>query len=207
MSNNLPQIAAMAKTTTLTDPAAIAELMMGLPQLGMLDCDHALIAADAFMAALKNSPYGGKITENEISEVLDRTASQIVKESCSKTGVCSVVPAIGSCFSLFLDARFGADREQQIVMDAVTKVSQALTDLTGPVCCKAYVRAALGVASTLFAERFGIMLPQSPSAGICRWSDKHPYGCREDKCPYYQKASTPDIFSDAIHLKPTVCHS
>jgi hypothetical protein len=200
-------ISAMARTTTLTDPAAIAELMMGLPQLGMLDCDHAVIAAGAFMAALKNSPYGGKLTDKEVSEALDRTANQVVKESCSQTGVCGIIPAIGACFSLFLGVRFGADKEQQIAMDAATKVSQTLTDLTGPVCCKAYVRASLGMAATLFAERFGIMLPASPSASVCRWSDKHPYGCREEKCPYYQKLLYPDIFADSIHLKPTVCHS
>jgi len=200
-------IAVMARTTTLKDPAAIAELMMGLPQLPMLDCDHAFIAAGAFIAALKNSPYGGKITDNEICEAFGRTASRIVKESCAQTGVCCIIPAIGACFSLFIDVRFGSDREQQIVMDAVTKVSQALTNLTGPVCCKAYVRASLGVATTLFAERFGIMLPASSSATVCRWSDKHPFGCREDTCPYYQATSTPDIFADSIHLKPTACHS
>ena len=198
----------MARTTTLTDPATIAELMMGLPQLGMLDCDHAFIAAAAFMAALKNSPYGAKITESDVNEALDRAASQIVKGcSGSQTGVCGILPAIGSCFSLFLGLQFGSDREQQITMDAVTKVSQTLTDLTGPVCCKAYVRVSLGVAATLFGERFGIQLPQSPSAALCRSSDKHPYGCREEKCPYYQKAPAPDIFADSIHLKATVCQS
>lgn len=197
----------MARTTTLTDPAAIAGLMMGLPQLGMLDCDHAFIAAGAFMAALKNSPYGGRITENEVSEALDRTASRVVKESCSQTGVCGIIPAMGACFSLFLGVRFGSDREQQIAMDAATKVSQALTDLTGPVCCKAYVRTALGVAVTLFAERFGIMLPASPTADLCQSSEKHPFGCREEKCPYYQQSSTSDVFADRIHLKTTVCHS
>ena len=200
-------IAAMARTTALKDPVTIAELMMGLPQLGMLDCDHAIIAAGAFMAALKNSPYGGKITDKEVSEALDRTASQIVKESCALTGVCGIVPAMGACFSLFLGVRFGSVREQQIVMDAVTRVSQALTDLTGPACCKAYVRASLSVAATLFAERFGIMLPASPSASTCRSSDKHPYGCSSEKCHYYRQASTPDIFADSIHLKPTTCHS
>jgi len=202
-----PVIAAMARTTTLTDPAAVAELMMGLPQLGMLDCDHAFIVAGAFIAALRNSPYGARITDDVVSEALDRTAGQIVKESCARTGVCGILPAMGACFSLFLGVRYGSDREQQIVMDAVTKVSRALTDLNGPVCCKAYVRASLGVAATLFAERFGIMLPLSPSACVCRSSEKHPFGCREGTCPYYQQSSTPDIFADSIHLKTTVCRS
>jgi hypothetical protein len=62
-------IAIMTGTTTLTDPAAVAELMMGLPQLGMLDCDHAFVAAGAFMAALKNSPYGGRITASKDNRI------------------------------------------------------------------------------------------------------------------------------------------
>ena len=200
-------IAALTRTTTLKDPAAIAELMMGLPQLGMLDCDHAFIAAGALMAGIKNSPYGGKVGASEINDTFDRTARQLAKGSCSQTGVCSIIPAIGSCFSLFLNVPFGSDREQQLIMDAVIGVAQALRALTGPVCCKAYVRTSLGVASELFAERFGIILPVSPSAPLCRYPDKHPFGCREEKCPYYQKAASPDIFADSIHLKPTVCHT
>jgi len=190
----------------MTDPAEIAELMMGLPRLGMLDCDHAFIAAGAFMAALKNSPYGGKITIDQIKDVFARTASQVRKESCSRSGVCAIAPAIGACVSVFLGVRFGSDREQQILLDSVTRVSQALTDLAGPVCCKASVRAALSTASAIFAERFGIMLPQSP-APVCRSSEKHPFGCREERCQYFKKGPSADIFADSIHLKPTTCHS
>ena len=190
----------------MTDPAAIAELMMGLPKLAMLDCDHAFIAAGAFMAALKNSPYGGKITNDQISDVFARTGGQVKKESCSQTGVCGIVPAIGACVSVFLDVRFGSDREQQILMDSVTRVSQALTDLAGPVCCKAYLRAALSTARAIFAERFGIMLPLS-LAPVCRSSEKHPFGCREERCQYFKKGPSADIFADSIHLKPTTCQS
>jgi len=199
-------IETMAQTTGLTDPIRIAELMMGHPRIGMLDCDHTFIAAGAFMAALKNSPYGSKITDNEVREVLDRTARQTTRESCAQTGVCGIVPAMGACVALFLDVRFGSDREQQITMDAVTNISQALTDQTGPICCKAYVRVSISVASTFFAERFGILLPTSRTAVVCRSSEKHPFGCREGKCVYYLKPAR-DIFVDAIHLPRTVCRS
>ena len=43
-------------------------------------------------------------------------------------------------------------------MEAVTRVSRAIADLTGPSCCKAYVRASLPVAVDIFAEKFGIDL-------------------------------------------------
>jgi hypothetical protein len=191
--------------TAEKDPAVIAELLIGHPSLPMLGCEHAYIAAGALLAALRNSPYA-KIADKDIQEVFSRTAKQAIGGYCGLTGVCGVAPAIGACFSVFLEARCGSDSEQKIVMEAVIKVSQAIADLTGPSCCKAYVRAALDTAATLFAERFGIVLPVSKSPVACRHSSKHPHGCREEKCPYYQKESR-DIFADSIHLKPTACHS
>jgi hypothetical protein len=206
--DSMTMIGAVSFTTTSQDPVEIADFMMSHPALPMLGCEHAFIAAGAFMAALKNSPYGKeKITDQDIREVFDRTEKQAVGGYCGLTGVCGIMPAMGACFSVFLGARCGSDREQRITMDAVTRVSQAITELTGPSCCKAYVRAALGVAVNIFAERFGIVLPVAKSPIICRHSGKHPHGCREEKCPYYKKEENKDIFADSIHLPVTVCHS
>jgi len=91
-------------------------------------------------------------------------------------------------------------------MDAVVKVSQGIADLTGPSCCKAYVRSALSAAVAIFAERFGIVLPVARASAVCRDSDRHPHGCREEKCPYYQKPSR-DIFTDPANTKDTICRS
>jgi hypothetical protein len=193
--------------TELRDPIAIAELMIGHPNLPMLGCEHAYIAAGALMAALKNSPYGkGKITNADIREVLNRTARQAVGGYCGLTGVCGIAPAIGACFSMFLGSRCGSDTEQKITMNAVIRVSQAVAELTGPSCCKAYVRAALLEAVAIFAERFGIVLPVAKKSIVCKDSNRHPHGCREQRCPYYQKAAK-DIFTESIHLPITVCQS
>src|SRR5574337_810859 len=155
-------------TTGLQDPLEIAELMMGHPNLPMLGCEHAFIAAGALMAALRNSPYGtGKITNEVIREVFDRAAKQAVSGYCGLTGVCGIAPALGACFSIFLGASCGSDREQKLTMEGVVRVSRAIADLTGPSCCKAYVRAALRASVEAFAERFGIVLPVSSSPVIC----------------------------------------
>jgi hypothetical protein len=193
--------------TELHDPLATAELMMGHPGLPMLGCEHAFIAAGSLMSALKNSPYGkGKITDADIREVLDRTAKQAVGGYCGLTGVCGIAPAIGACFSVFLGSQCGSDTEQKIAMNAAIKVSQAIAELTGPSCCKAYVRAALSEAVTVFAERFGIVLPIATASIVCKDSSRHPHGCREQQCPYYQKPAA-DIFSDPIHLPLAACQS
>ena len=204
----MAMIEAVSFTTKAKDPFEIAELMIGHPALPMLGCEHAFIAAGAFMAAPKNTPYGaGKINDQGIRGGFARTTKQAAGGYCGLTGVCGVAPAVGACFSIFLGARCGSDTEQKITMDAVTRVSQAITDLTGPSCCKAYVRGSLDVAVNIFAERFGIALPAGKSPVICRHSGKHPHGCREEKCPYFKKEESSDVAADAIYLPITACHS
>lgn len=184
----------IARTSRSPDPVAIAEIMMSHPALPMLSCDHAYIAAGALMAALRNSPYGSKIGEAEVREAFARTAKQAHGGYCGLTGVCGVAPAIGACFSIFLGARCGSDREQRIVMEVVTQASRAITDLTGPSCCKAYVRSALAVAISMFAEKFGVVLPVKDAAIVCGHAQQHPHGCREERCPYFKKPAK-DIFA------------
>jgi hypothetical protein len=191
----------LALTSTSQDPLEIAELMMAHPLLPMLSCDHACVAAGALMAAIRNSPYG-KVSDEDIHEAFARTAQQARGGYCGLTGVCGIVPAIGAVFSIFLGARCGSDREQKIVMDAVTRISQAVTDLTGPSCCKAYVRAAIPVAAGLFAEKFGVVIPIKNSSPICTHASKHPHGCREERCPYYRRPSR-DIFAERTFIPGT----
>lgn len=200
-------ILGLALSTASQDPVAIAELMLDRPDLPMLGCEHAYIVAGALMAALRNSPYGkGRITEADLREVFDRTAKQAVSGFCGLTGVCGIAPAVGACFSLFLGARCGSDTEQKITMDAVVRVSQSIAGLTGPSCCKAYARAAISEAVEIFAERFGIVLPVASATVVCSDSARHPHGCREERCPYYQEPA-PDMFVDLVHMPAAVCRS
>ncbi|MEK6697976.1 MAG: DUF5714 domain-containing protein [Nitrospirota bacterium] len=196
----------LASTTELKDPVEIAELMMSHPGLPMLGCEHAYVAAGALLAALRNSPYGN-ITTGQIREAFDRIGRQAAGGYCGLTGVCGIVPAVGACFSIFLGAHCGTDREQKITMEAVTKTAGAIADLTGPSCCKAYVRSAISVAVQEFGEKFGIVLPVKDASLVCRQSERHPHGCREEKCPYYKKEAAKDIFAESIHLPVTVCHT
>jgi len=201
-------IEAFVLTTQLKNPFELAELLMGHPKLPMLGCEHAFIATGALMAGLGNSPYGReKITEHDIRKAFDRTSMQAVEGYCASTGVCGIVPAIGACFSIFLGARCGSDREQKITMEAVGKAAGAIAELTGPSCCKAYVRTALFSANAFLSERFGIVLPGAEKAIVCRYGELHPHGCREEKCPYYRRKTTKDIFADSINLRSTTCHS
>ena len=200
----MAMIEGLVVTTQSRNAFLIAELLMSHPALPVTGCEHAFIAAGSLLAALKNSPYG-RINEGDIREVLRRTALQAKTDACGLTGVCGIAPAIGACFSLFLQAGPESDRELQMVTDTVIRVQAAIARLTGPVCCKAFVRAALEEAVSVFAERFGMVLPGSASPVICRHQAKHPHVCREEKCPYYRKEK--NSYEKSIHLTMTTCHS
>lgn len=172
-------------TTKSKDPSEIAEIVMTFPGLPMLGCHHAYIAGGALMAAIKNKG-SREITNKNIKEVFKRTKRQAHGGYCGLTGVCGIVPAIGACFAVLTGSRCGKDEEQRITMDAITRVTSVITDLTGPSCCKAYVRASIEVAVEYLRERMGIELFMEKHKR-CTYSSRHPHGCRGSRCPYFDE--------------------
>jgi hypothetical protein len=75
-------------------------------------------------------------------------------------------------------------------MEAVTRVTRAITDLTGPSCCKAYVWTSLEAAVKYLRESLGILLPLARSIS-CDYGSRHPHGCREAQCPYFSGLGNP----------------
>jgi hypothetical protein len=184
----------IALTTKSPDPIEISELMMSSSALPMLGCQHAYIAGGALMAAIKNEGSRG-ITDGHIREVFHRTEKQAHGGYCGLTGVCGIAPAIGACFAVFTGSKCGKDEEQRITMEAVTRISRAITDLTGPSCCKAYVRTSLLAAVRFLKERFDIALPVQDASITCYYIERHPHGCRKTKCPYFQIKEGADTVS------------
>lgn len=193
----------IAFTTGSPDPLETAERMMAHPAVPMLGCQHAYIAAGALLSSLRNA-WSDHITNDAIREAFRRLGSQARGGSCGLTGVCGIAPAIGACFSIFLGSRCGTNTEQRLTMEAVTRVCRVITDLTGPSCCKAYVRSALLEAVSMFEEHFSIILPVQDRTVVCSDSGRHPHGCRAGSCPYYQEQSK-DIFAQSVHLPTTFC--
>ncbi len=171
-------------STTLRNPFEIAEVAMSFPGLPMLGCQHAYIAGGALMAAIRNSGLE-RITNEEIKEVFTRTRKQAHGGYCGLTGVCGIAPAIGACFAVLTGSKCGKDEEQRVTMEAATRGTRAITELTGPSCCKAYVRTSMDKAVEYLRESLGITLPSTQSI-ICNHSPKHPHRCREARCPYFR---------------------
>ncbi len=187
----------MALLTLETDPLRTAMAMFSQPLLPMLGCEHAYIAAGAFMSALKNQ---GKVRlDNEdLEEAFERLGRQAVGGYCGLTGVCGIVPALGACVSILYGSRCGKDVEQRLTMEAATRVASEITALTGPSCCKAFALAGLNAAADFLKEASGVSLPIQDRAPKCLWSARHPHGCRREKCPYFGPESlSPGIMRQA----------
>ena len=179
-------------STDVTSPLEIAEEMMAVPQVSMLGCQHALIGVGALMAAIRNDGTL-KLTNRQIEEAFKRTERQAIGGYCGLTGVCGIVPGVGACFAILLNSKCGTDREQRLTMEVVSNVVQAIADLTGPSCCKAYVRSSLSVAVQFLKDNFDVNLP-CPSAPVrCQYDSRHPHGCRGTKCPYFPKSNAKQV--------------
>ena len=136
------------------------------------------------MAALKNEGTL-KITDAQILEVLNRTHRQAIGGYCGLTGVCGIAPGIGACYSVLLGAACPKDRETATTMMVVAKIVNVIAQETGPCCCKNFVRHALTEAVALVQKLLNISLPQSSDPIVCTDVERHPHGCRLDKCSYF----------------------
>lgn len=173
-------------TSKSRSPLEIAEILMGYTdKVPMLGCENAWIAAGAFMAALKNQG-AVKITNEQIDEALNRTRKQAIGGYCGLTGVCGIAPAIGACFSVILGAACPKDHETATTMSVVGKIVNAIANQTGPCCCKNFVRTALTVAVKLAGEYLNVILPIPQETIICTHVERHPHGCRKEKCAYFK---------------------
>ncbi len=168
-----------------TNPIEIFEKICNSPDIPMLGCHHAFMAAWAFITAIKNEGTM-KVSDEMIEEIFTRTKQQAIGGYCGLTGICGIAPALGSCFAVILGSKCGMDREQKITMDVVVKIVEAIAELTGPSCCKAYARKALTIATDFLKDNLQIVLSSLETSIICNHTLNHPHGCRKDKCPYFK---------------------
>ena len=172
-------------TTKSKDPFEIAEMLMSIKdKVPMLGCANAWIATVSLMAALKNEGTI-QVSNEQIIEALNRTNRQAIGGYCGLTGVCGIVPAIGASFSVILGAACKKDQETAKTMKIVGKIVNVIADETGPCCCKNFVRTALLEAMKLAKDELGVKWIVTGNNITCTHSERHPHGCRKNKCRYF----------------------
>lgn len=184
----LPALLAVAATEGDASPFHIADRLMDHPDLPMLGCEHAHIAAGALMTAIRVAGVAG-VTEAHLAETLERTAQQAVSAYCGLTGVCGVVPALGACYSVLVGGQCGRGPQTRAVMTLVSRLAAATAAEAEPGCCKAYVRVALRETVDALKADLGIVLPDSEPA-TCNHPERHPHGCRGPACEWHPDHAT-----------------
>ncbi len=169
--------------TSESSPFALAEILMAHPDLPMLGCEHASLAAGALLTALANRGDVG-VTQAHVTEALERTARQAVSAYCGLSGVCGVVPALGACYSVLVGGQCGRGPQTKAAMTLVSRLAAATADEADPGCCKAYVRRTLQVAAATLANDLGVVLPL-PEPVVCAHVQRHPHGCRGPLCTWH----------------------
>jgi hypothetical protein len=170
-------------TSDSTSPQELAEELLARPELPMLGCEHALIAAGSLMTALKNRGDLG-VTEKHVAEAMQRTERQAISAYCGLSGVCGVVPALGACYSILVGAQCGKGPETRATMELVSRLATVTADEAEPGCCKAFVRSCLAETERFLEERLGIPASESKTI-VCRDVERHPHGCRGPSCAYH----------------------
>lgn len=176
-------IMAMIERADGTNSVIIAQKIIEEASIPMLGCEHAWVAAGSLLVAIKNQGEI-KITKNQLIEVMNRTRKQAIGAYCGLTGVCGVATAIGAVYSVILRAACPKDKETSATMHVVSKVIEAIANETGPCCCKNFVYTALKVACDNSEKYLKIRLSCKNNI-VCHDSDRHPHGCRKQKCNYY----------------------
>lgn len=176
----------IALSTDEKDPLAIAELLMAHPEIPFLGCEHALIATTSLLAALRNEG-SMDISNKQINEAMTRTQKQSMVPYCALTGVCGVPIGIGAAFSVITGAACPKDRESAITMHTVARTINTIANDVGPMCCKSFVRTALGVGYNAAKEYFDVHLPIHRERISCFHSNKNHPNCRKEKCLYFPK--------------------
>jgi len=180
MRDLLPRVLSASDSSS---PRDLAEELLSRPELPMLGCEHALIAAGSLMTALKNRGDLG-VTDRHVAEVLQRTERQAMSAYCGLTGVCGIVPALGACYSVLVGAQCGKGPQTQATMELVSRLAAATAEEAEPGCCKAFVRSCLAETEQFLEERLGICMA-GPEVTLCCDTERHPHGCRGSGCPYH----------------------
>lgn len=185
---------------TAENPFEIVFSILENKDIPMLGCHHCYILAGSILASLKNKKLFN-VNDEDIEEVFFRLSKQAVGGYCGLSGVCGIVPACGTVYSILTGAVCGKDIEQKITMGLTVAVSNAIYELTGPSCCKAYMFKALEIIVSSIYKDFEEALTDKDFEIKCSYAELHPHGCRKEKCPYYN-GTIFNVHNRNIYISP-----
>jgi len=165
--------------TRLTDPAAIANLIMKHPMSVMHSPQHHILVAPVMLAALRNRGLR-PLRPGRVAAAIERTRG-IPLGVCGSRGDCGAADGAGTLVSILTGATFLKDRERSLALTATAEALLAIAAAGGPRCCKQSVYLTLETTSRLLQRELDIDLPVAPR---CEVAARNPE-CKQERCRYY----------------------
>jgi len=169
-----------ALSTTESDPASIATLLMRHPMFREHGPAHHLLVAPVILAALRNQGY--PIRKGALRAALKRM-KDIPHAACATRGDCGAAVGVGCAVSLLTGAKFRSDRERALTLQATAEAVRRLAEHGGARCCRQSVYSALESAAAFLERELGLILGISTPV-FCPFSSTTE-DCKKDACVYF----------------------
>ncbi|MCL2151410.1 MAG: DUF5714 domain-containing protein [Oscillospiraceae bacterium] len=164
----------------LKNPLDIAERLIS--KCGISGHTPHPITAAAFLTAVKN--VTGYITDEDVMEGVSR-AYEIPGGWCGYYGACGAAVALGTSFSVLLNATPSSDKERSIANRVTSACLVEVAALGGPYCCVASIRAVLEKGIELSELHLGIKFPERKTSYKKCWTATFQQNCKTEKCRFY----------------------
>lgn len=140
------------------------------------------ITAAAFLTAVKN--VTNHITTEDVLEGISR-AYNIPGGWCGYHGACGAAVALGTSFSVLLNATPSSDKERSIANRVTSAGLLEVAELGGPYCCVASIRVVLEKGIELSKKYLGLEFPDKQIKYKKCWAATFQPNCKKEKCRFY----------------------
>lgn len=169
------------RSTTSTDPVAIATALMRHPSLKLHGPEHHFLVPAALLAALCNA-RGDAAAKPALLAEARRRSDAVAGGFCGFQGACGAGVGVGIFASLATGATPLAREGWGLANRATGRALAVIGGLGGPRCCKRTTALAILSGIRLAREALGVRLEGRGAA--CEWADRN-RECLEGDCPFH----------------------
>lgn len=174
--------------TMLSDPVALANLIMSQPGVAMHGPEHHFLVPAVLLTALYNLRTEPELKAAKLRQARKR-AESVVGGACGFLGNCGAGVGTGIFISLFTDATPVSRGEWRLSNLMTAESLAAIARHGGPRCCKRDTFLALQSAGAFLRRELGVDLRMSEEI-ICGFSDLNAE-CLLSECPFHPEKSAP----------------
>ncbi|MEJ5315689.1 MAG: DUF5714 domain-containing protein [Tenuifilum sp.] len=182
MATQTEIIERVSLNTKITDPIAIANLIMKHPSFNPYGVEHHELVAAACLAAMRNLNIKN-INDIKLTAAIKR-GNKIPYGACGSMGTCGACVSAGIAIGILTNSNYLKDQERNLTIRTTANALLKLTELGGPRCCKFSTYSSILAVWETATNELNMNLP--PLSVMCDFQGILKE-CHLEKCPYYEK--------------------